>query len=83
MTGKRKTGGETFACMTSTCDNSVLIWLNTSILKSRQAWAPGWLQREEIERWNSGTAGPECKVCKGTGVLPCLLCNSGGEVVEI
>jgi tryptophan-rich hypothetical protein len=48
VTGKRRAGGEVFACMTSTCDRDTKLWINCSILKSRQAWAPGWLQREVI-----------------------------------
>lgn len=84
---KRKTAGETFVCMVSTCgqhnDAGATLWLNSAVLKSRQAWAPGWLQREEINEITGETAGTECKACKGQGSLPCMLCNSGGCIVNI
>ena len=35
VTDKRKAAGDTFACMVSTCNNDVKMWLNTSVLKSR------------------------------------------------
>ncbi|CAL5228478.1 g11620 [Coccomyxa viridis] len=81
VTDKRKAAGETFICMVSTCNNDTKMWLNTSVLKSRSAWAPGWLQREEI--LNAQEPGPECKACNGHGSLPCMRCSSGGAIIHI
>lgn len=78
---KRKAAGETFVCMVSTCNNDTKMWLNTSVLKSRSAWAPGWLQRDEIQ--NAQEPGPICKTCDGQGSLPCMRCSSGGALVHI
>ena len=87
VTDKRKTAGETFVCLVSTCGRhnnaGATLWLNSSVLKSRRAWAPGWLQRTEIDQITGETAGSECKVCSGHGSLPCMLCNSGGVVVQL
>ncbi|BDA50957.1 hypothetical protein COCOBI_17-1760 [Coccomyxa sp. Obi] len=87
VTAKRKTAGETYVCLVSTCGQhnnaGATLWLNSAVLKSRRAWAPGWLQRTEIDQITGETAGSECKVCSGHGSLPCLLCSSGGTIVQL
>ncbi len=87
MTAKRKAAGETFVCLVSTCGQhnsaGATLWLNSAVLKSRHAWAPGWLQRTEINEITGETAGTECKVCAGRGNNPCLLCSSGGETISL
>ena len=84
VTDKRKTAGETFVCMVSTCDSSKRLWMHASILKSRQAWAPGWLQKEEIAAATGAVeSSVECKACAGEGRTPCMLCNSLGAIVQL
>jgi tryptophan-rich hypothetical protein len=83
VTDKRRAAGETFVCMVSTCDGSKKLWMNASILKSRQAWAPGWLQKEELAALHDEQASTECKACAGQGSTPCMLCNSQGAIVQL
>ena len=84
VTDKRKTAGETFVCMVSTCDGSKRLWMNSSILRSRDSWAPGWLQKEEIAVASGAEdSSVECKACSGEGRTPCMLCNSQGAVVHL
>lgn len=81
MTDKRKAGREVFVCMVSTCDSSKKLWINAGVLKSRQAWAPGWLRKEELTAMEDSLV--ECKACGGAGHFPCMLCSSGGAVIQL
>ena len=83
VTDKRRAGLEVYVCMVSTCDSTKKLWMNVGILKSRQAWAPGWLRKEELTAMASEDSLVECKACCGAGQFSCMLCSSGGAVVQL
>ena len=70
VTDKRRAGQEVFVCMVSTCDSTKKLWMNVGILKSRQAWAPGWLRKEELTAMASEDSLVECKACSGGRPVP-------------
>ena len=82
-TQKRKQGKDTFVLMVATCDENVQLWVNMKNLKDRAAWAAGWLQKTEMRALEAQGAGAECKGCKGTGKVPCPLCELAGSIVEL
>ena len=71
-----------WCCLHSAPPLSSLLYLPYHCRTLRRfAWAPGWLQREEI--LNAQEPGPECKACNGQGSLPCMRCSSGGVIIHI
>ena len=71
--------GERYVLLVSTCDNDTKLWINLANLKRREAWAPGWLQRTELEAFE----GPACPACKAAGSVPCDLCTQAGQEIEL
>ena len=71
--------GERYVLLVSTCDANAKLWINAANLKSREAWAPGWLQRRELETLE----GPACPACKAAGSVPCDLCTQAGQEIEL
>ena len=39
-------------------------------LRDREAWACGWLQREDLAAIEENQLHAQCRACKGTGRLP-------------
>ena len=83
VTQKRKHGKHTFVQLTATCDESCSVYVNLAILKDRELWAAGWLQRRQLEELENQSAGKLCKVCSGNGTVDCPLCALSGKITEI
>jgi len=84
----RRHRGLTLVHLISTCDPTVTLWLPTTVLKDRAAWAPGMLLRSDAAARRAAAAGGsggggDCRRCGGGGSVPCPLCAAAGEVVEV
>ena len=73
-----QSNGEKVCLLVSTCDASTQLWVPLTTLKSREAWAAGWLQKCELEAF----VGPPCPACGEAGSVPCNLCSRAGQEIE-
>jgi len=74
---RRGPGKDWFLEMVSTCDETTRFWLNAKILKDRERWSAGWLQKEEllgIQGEGEAKTAIICKACKGCRTKPCHMC---------
>ncbi|KAG0591251.1 hypothetical protein M758_1G157200 [Ceratodon purpureus] len=75
-----------FLEMVSACDETTRFWINSKILKDREQWSAGWLQRGELHGIKDETLREEakatiCKACKGCRTQPCQMCaKSEGDL---
>ncbi len=58
-----------------------LVQVNAKTLRDQASWAPGNLQRTQLEHIQSG--GAECKACGGTGRRECPLCCSTAGLIRL
>ncbi len=81
---RKKNGKQTYVLLEATCDASVRLWVDIEILKSRQIWSAGWLQKETLQKLlaeeehgggNRDLSSP-CQACGGRKVAPCRYCCS-------
>ncbi|KAG0579906.1 hypothetical protein M758_4G134800 [Ceratodon purpureus] len=81
---RRGPGKDWFLEMVSTCDETTRFWLNAKILKDRERWAAGWLQKEELlGMQGAGDAmATICKACKGCRTKPCLMCSKSADGLQ-
>ena len=68
--------GHGFVELTATCDPLAKIWLNAALLKDRQRWAGGWLQKSELLETEEG--GRPCAECGRKGRVACPICCDAG-----
>lgn len=66
----------TYLLLVATCDETARVWVHADILKSREVWAAGWLQKSELVRLLEGTKEEHvCELCMGTQHAPCRYCS--------
>jgi len=73
-----QSNGEKVCLLVSTCDAGTQLWVPLATLRSREAWAAGWLQKCELEAF----VGPPCPACGEAGSVPCNLCSRAGQEIE-
>jgi len=76
----QKIGKLTFLLMAATCDESAMLWIPVDVLRSRNAWASGWLQKQQLKELISRRQeGILCPTCGGGKVVQCMYCSGSGE----
>ncbi|XP_073388546.1 uncharacterized protein [Physcomitrium patens] len=84
---RRGPGKEWFLEMVSACDDTTRLWINAKILRDRERWSAGWLQRGELHGIKVEGEGERqskaviCKGCKGRKTQSCQMCaeTAGGS----
>lgn len=73
---RRGPGKDWFLEMVSTCDETTRFWMNAKILKDRERWSAGWLQKEELLsiQGEGDSKATICKACKGCRTKLCPMC---------
>lgn len=65
-----------YLLLVATCDDSARLWLHADILKSRNLWAAGWLQKSELVRLlEENERQHTCQACHGAQHVPCNYCS--------
>lgn len=73
--------GKQFLLMVATCDERAKIWVPLDVVRCRDVWAPGWLQREALKKLIAERVeGSACGECGGSGSVACRFCCSPGPV---
>ena len=81
---KRREGAATFVELVSTCDESVVVWLDARNLKDRARWSCGWLERAEMNApATQQGAGGTCRACSGQGQCRCPACSAPSGVLTV
>lgn len=84
--GKKKKKKKTvYVLLVATCDDQVKLWCPLNMLKCRDLWAAGWLQKSELQSLihsRQHTATKPCERCDGGGTVPCMFC-SGNAIIDL
>jgi len=83
---KMKISKRTYLLLVATCDDTARLWVHSDILKSRDVWAAGWLQKSELVRLLQGDEEQHvCKTCHGSQCIPCRFCSEeqSGTPIEL
>lgn len=72
---KMKISKRTYLLLVATCDDTARLWIHADILKSRDVWAAGWLQKSELVHLLEGYEELHvCETCRGSQYVPCRFC---------
>lgn len=81
---KMKIAKRTYLLLVATCDDSARVWVHSDILKSRDVWAAGWLQKSELIRLLEGNDDSHvCQTCQGSQHVPCRYCSLEQTPIEL
>ena len=81
---KMKIGKTIYLLLVATCDDTARLWVPVDVLKSRQLWAAGWLQKQELKALMDGgqeQKGIPCPECSSSGCVQCSYCVRDTEVL--
>ncbi|WPT10727.1 hypothetical protein PSENEW3n2_00001899 [Picochlorum sp. SENEW3] len=82
---KNKKKKTVYVLLVATCDDQVKLWCPISMLKCRELWAAGWLQKSELQsliQSRQHAVTKSCDVCDGGGTVPCMFC-SGDAIIDL
>lgn len=81
---KKKKKKNVYVLLVATCDDTVRLWCPIDILQCRDVWAPGWLQKSELQSLiqSRRTATTSCETCHGDGSITCTFC-SGNAIIDL
>ncbi|KAF8071036.1 hypothetical protein HT031_001118 [Scenedesmus sp. PABB004] len=82
VVAQRKLGPHVFLLLQASCEAGAQLWVNAQALRSRGAWAAGWLPMSEIQGLGlevAGSRGLKCQACAGLGWKPCGACDGAGR----
>eukprot|EP00890_Picochlorum_soloecismus_P006665 jgi/Picsp_1/823/NSC_04312-R1_hypothetical protein CHLNCDRAFT_144126 [Chlorella variabilis] len=72
--------GKQFLLMVATCDERAKIWVPLDVVRCRDVWAPGWLQREALKKLIAERVeGSACGECGGKMYLATMHCNQASH----
>ena len=83
---KKKKKKTVYVLLVATCDDQVKLWCPIGMLKCRDMWAAGWLQKSELQSLLQSRQKPvtiPCDTCDGRGTVPCMFCSGNGIIIDL